>query len=373
MAPPLLHLTTPTEWRAALATGAIAPPSLKDGGFVHLSTPEQVALPATRMFAGRHDLLLLVLDPDRLAGEVRYEPGVAGDPESMRFPHAYDPVPTSAVLAVVPYRPGAGGTFDPPVLPTADPAGRLATLDPSLLRRAATTEVPVTGGVAVLTAPVALSDRHNQLLIDGETDAATMVVDADRALGGTGRSHRLARLTGAHLAATAAGLADRGWEVKALVGMAGPAGGTTPDRVEQLDVEALRPFWDALFRRDMPGIGDAEVVELTDRFLLEEQVIDLRYLAVREADTVVACCLLKIDGGTALLDLVNTDPGRRGRGHGDALVSASRAAAGAAGCDLVVLDAVASDWPRHWYARRGFTEVTRSWSACRPSTTTPST
>jgi uncharacterized protein (DUF952 family) len=34
----------------------------------------------------------------------------------MRFPHAYGPVPTAAVTAVVPYRPRADGGFDAPDL-----------------------------------------------------------------------------------------------------------------------------------------------------------------------------------------------------------------------------------------------------------------
>jgi uncharacterized protein (DUF952 family) len=85
-------------------------------GFVHLSTPEQVALPANRLYHGRSDLMLLVLDPARIDVEVRFEPGVPADPTSMRFPHAYGPVPTSAVVTVQPYRPGPDGEFGPPEL-----------------------------------------------------------------------------------------------------------------------------------------------------------------------------------------------------------------------------------------------------------------
>jgi uncharacterized protein (DUF952 family) len=109
---PLLHLITPDDWRAAQADGAVTP--LPDIGFVHLSTPDQVALPANRLFAGRSDLLLLVIDPDLLDAEVRWEPGVHGDPESMRFPHAYGSVPISAVTAVRPYRPESDGRYGRP-------------------------------------------------------------------------------------------------------------------------------------------------------------------------------------------------------------------------------------------------------------------
>jgi uncharacterized protein (DUF952 family) len=47
---PLLHLITPAEWRAALRTGAVTPPSLREVAFVHLSSPGQVHLPAERLF-----------------------------------------------------------------------------------------------------------------------------------------------------------------------------------------------------------------------------------------------------------------------------------------------------------------------------------
>jgi ribosomal protein S18 acetylase RimI-like enzyme len=266
------------------------------------------------------------------------------------------------VRAVLPYRPRPDGGFDAPAVPAVDAAGRFTVLVSSLLRRVATSEIPVAGGVAVLTAPVPDSHQHNQLLVDGDVDVPTLVAEADRALDGC--AHRTALLSGAHLAATAAGLAERGWNVDELVGMAAPAGGSPGSgRVLQVDADALRPLWDAGWRRDVPGIDDAAVAQLTDRYRLEEAVVDLRYLAVRDAGEIVAACLLKIDGATAMLDAMGTAPDHRGRGHGDALLSEASAIAGAAGCDLVVLEALAADWPRSWYARHGFAVVARSWSA----------
>jgi uncharacterized protein (DUF952 family) len=117
VATPLLHIATRDEWRTAHAAGVIAPPSLAEVGFVHLSTPDQVALPAERLFRGRTDLVLLVLDPTRIGVPVRFEPGVPSDPASMRFPHAYGPIPTAAVTTTLPYRPGDDGTFTAPTLP----------------------------------------------------------------------------------------------------------------------------------------------------------------------------------------------------------------------------------------------------------------
>jgi uncharacterized protein (DUF952 family)/ribosomal protein S18 acetylase RimI-like enzyme len=362
-AAPLLHLATTAGWRAHLAAGAIPAPA--DVGFVHLSTPDQVVLPADRLFAGRDDLVLLVLDPARIGAEVRWEPGTHGDPAAMRFPHAYGAVPTGAVLAVLPYRPRPDGGFDAPALPALDAGGRTAVFEPSLLRRTATTEVPVAGGVAVLTAPVPASFQHNQLLVDGDVDASTVAAEADRVLGGAGLPHRRALLTGAHLAGTAAGLARRGWRLEHLVGMAAPAGGEPDPRVAQVGSADLRPMWDAGWRRDLPASTPEERAQLADRQDLEAAVVDVRFLAVRDGDEPVAGCALKVDGGTALVDLVDTAPEHHRRGHGDALLATCRALAGRAGCDLVVLEALAGDRSRSWYARRGFTEVTGSWSAVR--------
>ncbi|MBN9100398.1 MAG: GNAT family N-acetyltransferase [Pseudonocardia sp.] len=364
---PLLHLISPGDWRGSLAEGAVVPPSLYEVGFVHLSTAAQVALPADRLFHGRQDLALLVLDPDRIDVPVAWEPGVPGDPESMRFPHAYGRLPISAVLGVLPYRPRPDGGFDAPTLPVLDTAGRCTLAVSSLLRRVATSEMPVTGGVAVLTEPVPLSHQHNQLVVDGEVDAATLVADADRVLGAAGLSHRKALLTGEHLAPTAAGLEALGWEIEELAVMAARPGGPLNPFVGQTGIEDMRPFWSEGWCRAIPGVDGDTIQQLNDRYQLEdEEAVDTRLLSVRnDLGDVIAGCVLKIDGATAMIDAVETLPDHQGRGHGNALVAQALALAGRAGCDLVTLDADAADWPRDWYARHGFTQVARSWSAQR--------
>ncbi|WP_328354566.1 DUF952 domain-containing protein [Mycobacterium sp. NBC_00419] len=109
----LLHLCGRRDWAQARQSGELCPPSLTDVGFVHLSAPHQVHLPANRLFAGRTDLVLLRIDPQALTAPVRWEPGVPTDPESMLFPHLYGPLPADAVVEVVPYPPGPDGSFPP--------------------------------------------------------------------------------------------------------------------------------------------------------------------------------------------------------------------------------------------------------------------
>ncbi|WP_231639701.1 DUF952 domain-containing protein [Mycobacterium sp. Marseille-P9652] len=107
----LLHLCGADDWQAARTRGAIEPDPATGGRFVHLSTPRQVHLPANRLFRGRPDLVLLEIDPTLLDSPVRWEPGVPADPESMRFPHLYGPLPVRAVVSVMPYRPAPDGAF----------------------------------------------------------------------------------------------------------------------------------------------------------------------------------------------------------------------------------------------------------------------
>ena len=116
--PVLVHICAADDWRLAQERGEHRPQSLEVVGFIHLSTPEQVHLPANRLYAGRTDLVLISLDPDRLPAPVRWEPGVPTDPDSMVFPHLYGPLPIGAVTSVTPYPPGADGRFSPLAPPT---------------------------------------------------------------------------------------------------------------------------------------------------------------------------------------------------------------------------------------------------------------
>ena len=109
----LLHLISSDEWSSATTQGNLWPESLRSAGFVHLSTPEQVHLPANRLYRGRDDLVLLHIDPARLDAPIRWESGVPTDPESMRFPHLYGALPVTAVINVTSYHPGADGIFPP--------------------------------------------------------------------------------------------------------------------------------------------------------------------------------------------------------------------------------------------------------------------
>lgn len=111
----IVHICADEEWAAATrAGGPLRPPSLETEGFVHCSDPGTVAVPASTLFAGRADLVLLELDPARLEHPVRWEPGVTGgqvEDSGPWFPHVYGPLPLAAVVAVHPFPPEPDGTF----------------------------------------------------------------------------------------------------------------------------------------------------------------------------------------------------------------------------------------------------------------------
>jgi uncharacterized protein (DUF952 family) len=107
----LVHLCGAQDWSDAHRRGEIRPGD--DADFIHLSAPEQVHLPANRLYRGRPDLVLLHIDPALLDSPVRWEPGVSTDPESMLFPHLYGPLPVRAVIRVSDYPPGPDGGFPP--------------------------------------------------------------------------------------------------------------------------------------------------------------------------------------------------------------------------------------------------------------------
>ncbi|MEU7816474.1 GNAT family N-acetyltransferase [Pseudonocardia sp. NPDC049154] len=385
----LLHLTTPAAWRTALRAGAVTPPSLAEVGFVHLSTADQVALPADRLFAGRRDLLLLAVDAATVGCEIRYEPGVPGDPDAMRFPHAYGPVPVSAVVAVSAYRPGPDGAFAAPPAPPSrtDHAGRLRAFADSLPRRVASAEEPVSGGIAVLQDDVPWAPALNRLLVHDGTPAQEIAAEADRVLGGAGRDHRCVTIRGTDPGPVARELGRSGWWLQHDVVLAravdgavpGPAAEVVPldaeaERAEptidaeaeraEPTIDAVRDLWAEAWRPDLPA-DDPRRLRLPDRYLVENRGTDLRVLAVREGDLVVAAAALYLDGATAVLEAVETAAPHRGRGHGNALVSGALRVAGRAGCDLLGLHADAGGAPREWYVRRGFGQVGEAWNAGR--------
>lgn len=109
----IYHIATRADWARAQRSGEYATStigrSLSDEGFIHASQATQVAAVANSFYRGVPDeLVLLVIDPDRVRAPIRYEhvPGVA-EP----FPHIYGPLNPDAVVEARPFSPSPDGTF----------------------------------------------------------------------------------------------------------------------------------------------------------------------------------------------------------------------------------------------------------------------
>lgn len=106
--PRLVHLAESDRWKAARATGSYLPAEFDADGFTHLSALHQVLTPANRFYRSRTDLVALVVDAAAIGEHLVWEPGT-GTQEY--FPHLYAPMSVDAVLAEVPFRPEADGSF----------------------------------------------------------------------------------------------------------------------------------------------------------------------------------------------------------------------------------------------------------------------
>lgn len=75
-----------TEWQALRNDGQSlgAPIDLADG-FMHLSTGEQAAETAAKHFAGQDNLMLLAIETEAMAPDLKWEPSRGG----ALFPHLY--------------------------------------------------------------------------------------------------------------------------------------------------------------------------------------------------------------------------------------------------------------------------------------------
>jgi uncharacterized protein (DUF952 family) len=111
----IFHITSRDVWTQAEQGGTYQHESLQTEGFIHCSTPEQVVKVANHYYRGQTGLVLLCIDTDKLASEVRFEDasGKQFDPGE-QFPHIYGPINVESVLKVINWEPGLDGRFGVP-------------------------------------------------------------------------------------------------------------------------------------------------------------------------------------------------------------------------------------------------------------------
>jgi uncharacterized protein (DUF952 family) len=94
----LFHLVTKENWKSAKNNTSYQPESLKEEGFIHLSTGAQVEQSANRFFEDHDRVLMLVIDRVRLAAPIKYE-DTEGTGE--KFPHLQGELNMDAVIDTI--------------------------------------------------------------------------------------------------------------------------------------------------------------------------------------------------------------------------------------------------------------------------------
>jgi uncharacterized protein (DUF952 family) len=93
----ILHITRRDRWEAAKNLGTYSSETLATEGFIHCSTLAQVIGSANRFFKQQTDLVILVIEIDKVTPEIRYE---GADPNNL-FPHIYGELNIDAVIHAI--------------------------------------------------------------------------------------------------------------------------------------------------------------------------------------------------------------------------------------------------------------------------------
>ena len=115
----IYHLTSRQAWQEAQQRGEYRTESLDTEGFIHCSTETQILPVAEKFYKGQSGLLLLKIDPARLALELRWEPPSGGSPppgvpEGELFPHVYGPINLDAIVNVYDLETDPDGSYKSP-------------------------------------------------------------------------------------------------------------------------------------------------------------------------------------------------------------------------------------------------------------------
>jgi uncharacterized protein (DUF952 family) len=104
----IYHITSKKDWETAKNGGFYTADSLASEGFIHCSTATQVEVTANRFFNGKQDLVILEIDPQKVAAEIKFE-NLEGGRE--QFPHVYGKVPLEAIDRAIEIHPDSAGKF----------------------------------------------------------------------------------------------------------------------------------------------------------------------------------------------------------------------------------------------------------------------
>jgi GNAT superfamily N-acetyltransferase len=219
------------------------------------------------------------------------------------------------------------------------------------------------GAWALRTPAWSRSFVHNALLLTGDPGPEVVLAWSEQACAGL--SHRHVSAYCQLSMATLESLAANCYQVQPEIVMgrtvaAGPI--RAPHEVQVLAVPADDPRLDLLQARFwhedwLPEADEATVGELVGRRSEMGRAGTVTSVIVLDGGEAVASLDVCVRGDIAELDALATLASHRGRGYATALFAAGIDLAEQAGAELVLLTALADDWPRHWYTRLGWQDL----------------
>lgn len=234
-------------------------------------------------------------------------------------------------------------------------------------RRRASEVLDVPEGFVVLDREYRASFDNNKLVVTGLPAPRDILAAADAGLGVAGLDHRMVVVENdGHGRSCALEMAAAGYrhDVNLIMSWSGagvvdPAETPHSDAATQLHLAELARADRRRWREFLPGAEENTISELAERRkALSRGASEVTFLGVRDqSGAVVSHADLYLDGDTAQIEDLSTDPVHTRRGHARAVVLTAIARARAAGCDLVFLVADADDWPQSWYQRLGFQTI----------------
>ena len=91
----IFHITCQSTWQEAKHHTFYEGDTMSVDGFIHCCLLEQIEDVLLNWFKGKHDVVILEIDPEILLSPVKYENLEAG---SEMFPHVYGPINVDAVI-----------------------------------------------------------------------------------------------------------------------------------------------------------------------------------------------------------------------------------------------------------------------------------
>ncbi|WP_328792283.1 MULTISPECIES: GNAT family N-acetyltransferase [unclassified Streptomyces] len=227
-------------------------------------------------------------------------------------------------------------------------------------RRQASRATALPGGFAVYDDAFAQSYANNQVVIDAAVDPEALPALAEEALGHL--PHRLISVLDDETGRACAGpLIRAGYTHSTYLVMlhTGPVPDAGP--AQEVDLDALRVPLTRRWRGFLPDADDEVLRQLVDRREARRRGADVvQFIGARtEAGEVASWADLYVDRatGTAQIEDLITSEAHLGRGYADAVLAGALRLAAAHGSEFRFLTADATDWPRHWYERRGFAVI----------------